>query len=139
MPNQILNKLNQNNVDSWRLSCYYGFPERSRRKDFWTFIHKLASLSSLPWCIWGDFNDLLYVDDKEGNVPHPLSLLEGFRRVIEDCQLIELKLKGGKLTWEKGRGTNGWVRERLDREFASTQWWSKFPLCNLNVIHTSRP
>lgn len=106
--------LSENNVDSWRLSCFYGYPERSRRKDSWNFIRTLESLSPLPWCIWGDFNDLLFVDDKEGNVPHPPWLLEGFRRVIEDCQLTELDLKGGKFTWERGRGTEGWVRERLD-------------------------
>lgn len=58
--------------------------------------------------------------------------------MIEDCQLTELELKGGKFTWEKGRGTNDRVRECLDKAFASTQWWSKFPLCNLNFIHTSR-
>ena len=124
----------ENEVQTWRLTCYYGFPERSRRREAWDFIRRLSSISSLPWCIWGDFNDLLYVSDKEGNIPHPPGLLEGFRGAIEDC----LALGGGKFMWKKCRGTKDWVRERLDRAFATATWWSKFPLCNLQVVHTSR-
>lgn len=76
--------------------------------------------------------------DKEGNVPHPPGLLKGFRRAVEDCQLTELDLCTGKFTWEKGKGTKEWIRERLDIAFATSSWWSKFPLCKLQVVHTTR-
>lgn len=39
----------------------------------------------------------------------------------------------GKYTWEKCHGKLEWVRERLDRAFASSSWWGLFPLCKLNV------
>lgn len=58
----------------------------------------LSSKSDLPWCIIGDFNDLLYDSDKWGSVPHPRSLMEGFRKAIEDSMLAELELHGGKFT-----------------------------------------
>lgn len=61
----------KNNVPYWRLTCFYGYPERSRRRDSRDFIRQLASVSQLPWCIIGDFNDLLYPSDKEGSVDHP--------------------------------------------------------------------
>lgn len=41
------------------------FPERERRKDFWNLIRRLADISPLPWCILGDFNDIMYVTDKK--------------------------------------------------------------------------
>ena len=66
------------------------------------------------------------------------NLLDGFHGTIEDCNLIELPLSGGNFTWEKSRGSDTWVRERLDRAFASNGWWSKFPLCHLKVVQTSR-
>lgn len=100
-------------------------------------IHNLASLSQLPWCVWGDFNDLMYASDKQGSVPHPQHLLEGFRVVIEECQLSEIDLFGGKFTWERSQGSDASVREKLDRAFASTSWWLKFPLCHLKVLHTA--
>lgn len=72
----------QNNV--WRLTCFYGFPERERRRESWDFLRSLASNSQLPWCIFRDFNDLLYTTDKKGRHPHPHYLLNGFKNAIED-------------------------------------------------------
>lgn len=59
--------------------------------------------------------------------------MEGFRRALEDSMLTEIELAGGRFTWEKGRGTSSWVQERLDRAFATKEWWLKFPLCKLNL------
>ncbi|XP_074342413.1 uncharacterized protein LOC141679959 [Apium graveolens] len=88
----------ENNVTSWRLSCFYGFPERQRCSNSWHFIRNLARVSQLSWCIFGDFNGLLYSSDKFGVVPHPQNLLDGFRMVVEDCLLSEIDLVGGKYT-----------------------------------------
>ncbi|KAL8101055.1 hypothetical protein AgCh_033077 [Apium graveolens] len=70
----------------------------------------------------------LFASDKSGQHPHHQSLLEGFKATIEECGLIELNLKGGEFTWEKSKGTENWVRERLDRAFVNNYWWRKFPL-----------
>lgn len=60
----------ENSVAVWRLTCYYGYPERSRRREAWDMLRKLSENVNLPWCIFGDFNDLLYDADKRG--PHPI-------------------------------------------------------------------
>ncbi|XP_074359591.1 uncharacterized protein LOC141699305 [Apium graveolens] len=62
-------------------------------------------------------------------------LLEGFKLAVEDYGLNEVELIGGKYTWEKGKGTVNWVKERFDRTFATDSWWSIFPLCTLSVFH----
>lgn len=103
--NQIDVTVFDNSVQAWRLTCYYGYPEREKRKESWQFLCRLANISTLPWCIMGDFNDLLYAADKRGNNSHPQYLLDGFSDAIADCQLIELDLNRGNFTWEKGRGT----------------------------------
>ncbi|XP_074374118.1 uncharacterized protein LOC141714500 [Apium graveolens] len=127
----------ENNVESWRLSCYYGHPERTRRRESWALICKLASISVLPWWIWGDFNDLMNVEDKKGRSQYHQYLFDGFSKTIHDCNLSELPLGGGKFTWERSRGTKAWVREKLDRGFAFASWWKKFPLHDLKIMHTS--
>lgn len=48
-----------------------------------------------------------------------------------------MDLYGGKFTWKRCRGTDNWVREKLDRAFASSSWWSKFPQCHLKVLHNA--
>lgn len=127
----------ENNLAAWRMSCFYGLPERTRRRESWDLIRMIAAVSSLPWCIWGDFNDLLYMSDKKGKNKHPQWLINGFKAVLEECHISELALNGGKFTWERGRGTNEWIREKLDRAFATDGWWAKFPLHNLQMLHTS--
>lgn len=127
--------MKESNSVSWRLTCFYGFPERERRQASWDFLRFLSTKSQLPWCIFGDFNDLLYSTNKKGRHPHPNNLLNGFKSAIEDCYLAELELKGGCFTWEKSKGTTEWVRERLDRAFASSLWWQLFPLCTLTIFH----
>lgn len=127
----------ENNIASWRLSCFYGYPERTRRRESCDLIDRLSNLSALPWCIWGDFNDMMHVSDKKGNFVHPQYLINGFRNTTEGCQLYELMMTGGRFTWEKSRGTSSWVREKLDRGFATVNWCNKFPMFNLSVLHTS--
>ncbi|XP_031101849.1 uncharacterized protein LOC116005749 [Ipomoea triloba] len=36
-------------VGDWRMTGYYGFPERNRRTEAWDFLRSLAGRSSLPW------------------------------------------------------------------------------------------
>lgn len=51
----------------------------------------------------GDFNDLLYALDKKGQNPHPQSLMDGFRRAIDDNMLVEVELRGRKVAGRKNR------------------------------------
>lgn len=120
----------------WRLSCFYGYPERERRRESWGLIRHLCSIPTLPWCIIGDFNDLMYQSDKAGVNSHPQYLLDGFRETIADCGLVEIALSGGNFTWENGKGSDNWIRELLDRSFTTDSWWHLYPLCKLSVHHT---
>ena len=54
--------------EAWRLSGFYGEPDRDRREDGWNMLRLLRSRSELPWCCFGDFNELLKVEDKRGGV-----------------------------------------------------------------------
>lgn len=52
---------------SWRLTGFYGYLDSGRRRDTWDLLRTLARDNSLPWCIMGDYNDLLSNDDKRGS------------------------------------------------------------------------
>ncbi|KAM6580301.1 hypothetical protein CsatA_004075 [Cannabis sativa] len=90
---------------SWRLSGLYGEPNRHLRHRTWTLLRTMATESNLPWCIIGDFNNILSNEDKKGGRPYPSSLLWGFQATIQDCNLIDLELKGYPYTWERSIGT----------------------------------
>ncbi|GAU32650.1 hypothetical protein TSUD_218990 [Trifolium subterraneum] len=111
----------------WRLTCYYGYPERSRRRSSWDLLRDLGNMSSIPWCIIGDFNDLLSQADKKGIHPHPNGLCMGFRQAVSDCDLTDIPIEGHPFTWIKSRGTPHVIEERLDRAMASTSLLQLFP------------
>lgn len=109
----------KNFIAAWLLTCYYGYPERIGRRVAWDMLRKLAVSADMPWCIFDDFNDLLYDSDKKGPHPHPQYLLDSFRLAIENCGLTEIDLVEGDFTWERSKRSPSWVRERLDRAFAN--------------------
>lgn len=58
--NSSPNHINMHNLKKKRSSLetrYYGFPDRERTQEAWDFLRYLAQIDSLPWCIFGDFND----------------------------------------------------------------------------------
>ncbi|XP_058741766.1 uncharacterized protein LOC131614157 [Vicia villosa] len=123
----------------WRLTCYYGFPERGRRKLAWDMLRDLRDMSDNPWCIIGDFNDLLSQEDKRGIHLHLNWLCNGFRNAVEECNLTDISIEGYQFTWTKSRGTPHMIEERLDRAMATTQWLELFPnvrLLNLPASHS---
>lgn len=102
-------------VGRWRYTGFYGCPERSRRRESWEMLINLRDKSRLPWCVIGDFNDMMYEDEKMGGNKQPHQLLSGFTETLGVCGLTDLGFVGEKFTWEKSRGRQNWTQERLDR------------------------
>lgn len=106
-------------VGRWRYTRFYGCPERQRRRESWQIIRDLAGRSPLPWCIIGDFNDIMYVHEKRGGKMSNRHLLEGFKEAVNDSGLQDLGFVGNEFTWERSRGSPIWIQERLDRGLAN--------------------
>lgn len=124
-------------MERWRLTGFYGMPERNHRRDSWSLLRSLKCKSQLPWCIIGDLNDLLLQSGKRGNTPHPNYLLNGFRQAVESCNLLDIGMQGYPFTWERGRGMGNRVEERLDRVLATGDWITYFSntvVCNILTV-----
>ena len=91
-------------------------------------LRHLANSSSLPWVCLGDSNDLLSSAEKRGNRAHPNWKFNWFCEVVFDAGFVNLGMEGYQFTWERSRGTDAWVEERLDRVFATTAWCNLFPM-----------
>ncbi|XP_019167632.1 PREDICTED: uncharacterized protein LOC109163334 [Ipomoea nil] len=110
----------------WRMTCFYGHSDRSRRWESWSLLESLKPKSVLPWVVIGDFNNLLFQYEKRGGNRYPNHLLRGFGETLDVCGLIQLPMRGHQYTWEKSRGTDNWIEERLDKVLATADW------CGLN-------
>ncbi|XP_058760344.1 uncharacterized protein LOC131633667 [Vicia villosa] len=94
-------------------------------------------MSNLPWCIIGDFNDLLSQADKRGLHPHPNWLCSGFQDVVAECNLTDIPLEGHPFTWIKSRGAEHMIEERLDMSLADPNWLHIFSVAKLtNLVAT---
>lgn len=124
-------------VGRWRYTGFYGCPERGQRWESWEMIRNLATKSNLPWCTIGDFNNLMFTDDKKGGRNHPINLLQGFVETITNCDLMDLGYVGEKFTLEKSRGKYNWVQEMLNNGFTTQDWRNLFPSAEVKVLEVA--
>ncbi|XP_074342384.1 uncharacterized protein LOC141679922 [Apium graveolens] len=124
-------------VGRWRYTGFYGCPEWGRKRESWNVLRTLAEKSNLPWCVIGDFNNLMYANEKRGGPEYPRSMLTGFVETLMECNLMDLGFTGERYTWEKSRGTSHWVQERLDRGVATQAWSDLFPDAEIKVLEVA--
>lgn len=124
-------KVHLEDMGEWRLTGMYGEPDRSRRRNTWDLLRNLARDANLPWCVLGDLNNVLSVNDKRGGDPYLECLIEGFNAAICDANLVDLELSGYQYTWERGRNTESWMECRFDRALTTEHWLNLFPMANL--------
>ncbi|XP_045821956.1 uncharacterized protein LOC123914831 [Trifolium pratense] len=141
--NCSISNFSQNHIDmevvdarrgTWRLTGFYGYPGGSRRRDSWNFLRHLSHVSNIPWCIIGDFNDILSSDEKKGRVDRPNWLINGFRDAVLDSGLIDIHMEGYQFTWFKSLGTDRAVEEKLDRAMSSEEWCQSFRDARLECL-----
>lgn len=124
-------------MQTWRLTGFYGEPNRNHRRRTWDLLCHLARDSNLSWCIIGDMNNIVSQLDKRGGAGYPQNLIDGFNDVIEEIGLQDMELQGHQFTWERGRYTANWLEIRLDRTLVSSSWFDIFPMAKLYNVEGS--
>ncbi|XP_074318150.1 uncharacterized protein LOC141654941 [Silene latifolia] len=114
--------LDASGVPVWRAVGVYGWPEASNKHKTWTMIRTLCSGSRVPIVLFGDFNEILSGQEKEGGVVRGERQMDAFREVLDDCALQDMGYKGNTFTWHMGLTTETMIRERLDRALATMEW-----------------
>lgn len=84
-------------IDGWknyRMMGVYGEPDKTKRRETWNLFRSLKNIDTLPWCLIGDFNNILSHEDKRGGRLYPHWLVQGFQRVVEECDLNDIEMEG---------------------------------------------
>ncbi|KAG8474214.1 hypothetical protein CXB51_034100 [Gossypium anomalum] len=68
-----------------------------------------GNVGELSWMVCGDFNEILYGFEKIGGLPRDKGRMEAFRKVLEECNLMDMRF-----TWERGNLPKTNIQERSD-------------------------
>ncbi|KAL4631902.1 hypothetical protein ACB092_04G012200 [Castanea dentata] len=131
--------INQGMDDARRFTSFYRDPDTTSRENSWSLLRDLSRCSSLPWVCMGDFNEILFADEKMGWLERPERQMQSFRDALYYCRLKDLGFNGYPFTWCNRRpgDQNTWIP--LDRGVATIDWILQFPtslIHHLDAFHS---
>ena len=117
------------------LTIVYASPNFAKRKVFWNYLENLASIICLPWVLLGDFNDMIFKDEKMGGLPLNKTRIAAFKNYMDKCGLMDLIFQGPHFTWtNKSPAWNGPIQEQLDRRLGNAEWKLLFPTAEIHHL-----
>ena len=116
------------------ITFVYGHPDHTKKGVVWQQLKTLKQWAHPSWLCIGDFNQILYKEEKfsfkNGTIPGA----EEFQQVLRDLQLSDLSASGQRFTWMNKREDEDFVMERLDRAFGSVEWVNQYPFYSLRNL-----
>ncbi|KAL0318266.1 UNVERIFIED_CONTAM: hypothetical protein Scaly_2848000 [Sesamum calycinum] len=110
----------------WRFTSFYGSPEVTRRKTSWETLARLSQESFMPWLCTGDFNKVLFQQEKTG-IAKPEWQICDFRNALQQSNLLDISYEGSKFTWWNRKEHPHTVRAYLDRACGNMPGRSQYP------------
>ena len=121
---------------TWLIFAIYASPRLVERRILWENLKIVAHLYNLPWLMLGDFNEVLYGEDKFVGNQVNLNIALEFKGCLDECNMLDLGFVGPKFTWTNHRPIFNLILERIDRCFANPVWRLLYP--EVIVAHLPR-
>jgi hypothetical protein len=81
-PKYIDVRIVENPGKIWRLTGIYGEPRWEDKYKTWDTLRDLNNSSKLPWVVMGDFNEILFLHEKEGGNQRHQPYMQSFPDVL---------------------------------------------------------
>ena len=121
--------------EPWHAIGFYGHLKTNKRYISWHLLDSLSTQCNMPWVVMGDFNEILYSDEKLGGAEREAKQMVAFSECLNKCGLVDLGFIRQKYTWCNGRFWGERTKLRLDRVVANKDWMLRFPVAR--VFHFS--
>ncbi|XP_042962521.1 uncharacterized protein LOC122296792 [Carya illinoinensis] len=116
------------------LTGFYGQPITAKRSESWDLLRLIHSRIQTPWLCMGDFNEIMYQDEKFGFGTRPFKQMEEFRLALVDCGLMDTGFIGSIFTWCNKREGLDLTKSRLDRALINEDWENLFDINQTHVL-----
>ena len=85
--------------DAKRFTGFYGDPMTTNQENSWSLLRMLSNRFNLPWVCVGDFNEILFANEKQKWLDKLERQMQGFQDAFEFCKLKDLGISGFPFTW----------------------------------------
>lgn len=128
---KLFHRVLDNNIIVTLVYAKYNTTERIELRDL---LYHLASNMEGPWLVGGDFNIILYEEEKYSGLQVYIREVEDFVGCINMCKLSDLEFNGSLYTWWNRRSDEACIFKRLDRCLGNQQFQDLFP--SLEIEHS---
>ena len=98
------------------LTIVYGFNKEEDRLSLWNDLISFGIEE--PWILLGDFNAILYKEDRIGRKAKG-PILDGFWRCVQACGFEDVKYSGCRYTWTNKQEGDDRIYSKIDRVLAN--------------------
>ena len=82
----------------------------------------------------GDFNKILFMEEKRGGRVRPHIQMQAFRESLDVCGFVDLGFTGLEFTWYGNKHSHT-IWERLDKGAATHDWLEKYLATSIRHLH----
>ncbi|KAH0724740.1 hypothetical protein KY284_000605 [Solanum tuberosum] len=107
--------------DEWHATFVYEFNSIGQIRELWISLKTLPQTSH-AWLICGDFNTILYSQDRLFGQSVTNTELKDFAKCIHDLGLAELTWTGNYYTWTNKQQGSDKIYSRIDRALGNDEW-----------------
>jgi len=114
------------------ITYVYGANQEATRRELWEALESIAETMDEAWCVLGDFNAVLYPEDRRGGTAVQDFEVRPFLECLTNCELREARYRRPYYSW-----TDQTVWTRIDRVFINTLWYDIFDFCQTAYLPSS--
>ena len=103
----------------------YAHNKPHHRQLLWQDLMSFSGGITQPWCVSGDFNCVLHLDEVSGGRERWTPDMEAFKDCHQSAGLGHVKTLGDAFTWYNNRPEQP-IFKRLDRMVANKEWFGTF-------------
>lgn len=133
-------ELDTSNSNKIIVTAVFAANTHDERQDLWVELinlHQTLSLSSSPWAIGGDFNQILHPAEHSSlRVNSLTSPMVSFRDALTQLEVFDLRFSGPIHTWSNKCPTSP-IAEKLDRLLVNHLWVSIHPNSHASFLPPS--
>ncbi|GJV18107.1 hypothetical protein Tco_1363430 [Tanacetum coccineum] len=103
-------------------SWIYAHSRYQQRRILWQTLqtHK-AYVRGRPWCLLGDFNVSLSIDDKSTGTSYVDTAMRDFQECVEDLEITDVNSSGLHFTWNQKPSGMDRILKKIDRIMANLE------------------